>query len=439
MKTSIIFMSLVAATFAASAQEMPSDTILSLEQCEDMAIRYNSSLKNAGNEAEMASLTRKEIFTKYFPEISAAGVGFMANHDMLQYDIDLPMLQQMGIGPISMGLVKKGWAAGVQALQPIFMGGQIVNGNRLAELGVAVANLQRKQSENEVSLTTEKYFWQLATLKNTRNTLLSAIQMLDTLSSQVNVAVEAGVAMRNDLLKVELKRNEYRSTLVDLDNGIKLCRMLLSQYIGADFEKPIDIDAVVPETMPETPYEVFVNPSDALTQTVPYQLLKSNVKAKDLAVKMEIGKNLPQIAAGAGWYFHNILDQNHNFGALQLVVDVPISSWWGGSYAIKRKRLELENARNELADNSQLLQLNMKNKWDEVAAAHRKMEIAKQSIEQSAENLRLNRLYYEAGTATITDLLEAETLHRQSLDDYSASYGNFQTAIAEYKFATNGL
>lgn len=119
------------------------------------------------------------------------------------------------------------------------------------------------------------------------------------------------------------------------------------------------------------------------------------------------------------------------------MVEVPISSWWGGSYSIKRKRLELDNAANELADNSQLLQLNMQNKWDEVTAAHRKMEIAMQSIAQSTENLRLNRLYYEAGTATITDLLEAETLHRQSLDDYSASYGNFRTAIAEYRFAIN--
>lgn len=118
------------------------------------------------------------------------------------------------------------------------------------------------------------------------------------------------------------------------------------------------------------------------------------------------------------------------------MVNIPVSSWWGGSHAIKRKRLELENARTEFADNSQLLQLNMLNKWNDVTAAHRKMEIARQSIEQSTENLRLNRLYYEAGTVAITDLLEAQTLHRQALDDYSAAYGTFRSAIAEYKFAT---
>lgn len=435
MKTSLIFIALTALGLRGAAQEAPSDTILTLEQCQEMAVHYNASLRSADNNTKMAKELREEAFTKYFPEISASGVGFMANHGMAQYDVDLPLLQEMGIGPFSLSLVKKGKAAGVQALQPVFMGGRIVNGNRLAEIGETVAKLQRNQTENEVRLTTEKYYWQLATLKSTRHTLLSAIEMLDTLSSQVNVAVEAGVAMRNDLLKVDLKLNEYRASLVDLDNGIKLCRMLLSQYIGADFMKPINIDAVVPETIPKTPREIYVNPGEALPETVLYRLLESNVKAKNLAVKLEKGNNLPQVAVGAGWYYHDILEQNHNFGALQLVVNIPISTWWGGSHAIKRKRLELENAKTELTDKSELLQLNMQNKWDEVTAAHRKMEIARQSIAQSAENLRLNRLYYEAGTVTITDLLEAQTLYRESQDNYSASYGNFRCALAEYKFA----
>lgn len=437
MKKSLLYIFIAATSLSVTAQDIPADTILSLDQCREMAVKYNASLKTADNNSEMAREMRKEAFTKYFPEISAAGIGFLANHEMLQYDVDLPLLQQMGIGPLSLGMVKNGKAAGVQAVQPVFVGGMIVNGNRLAELGEAVASLQRSQTEKEVKLTTEKYFWQLATLKSTRSTLQLAIEMLDTLSAKVNVAVEAGITMRNDLLKVELKRNEYRASLVDLDNGIKLCRMLLSQYIGADFLRPINIDAPIPNEIPGVPFDIFVNPADAVSATVPYQLLESNIKAKDLAVKMEIGSNLPQVAVGAGWYYHDLLDQNHNFGALELVVNIPLSGWWGGSHAIKRKRIELENAKTELSDKSQLLQLNMQNKWDEVTSTHRKMEIARQSIAQSAENLRLNRLYYEAGTATITDLLEAQTLHRQSLDDYAASYGNFQTTVAEYKDAIN--
>ena len=83
-----------------------------------------------------------------------------------------------------------------------------------------------------------------------------------------------------------------------------------------------------------------------------------------------------------------------------------------------------------------MLQINMQNKWDELTASHRKMELAAEAIGQAEENLRLNRIYYEAGTSTITDLLEAETMARQAHDQYSAAYGDFRTATAAYLNAT---
>lgn len=422
----ISFIILLVLSVLAKAQNS-NDTILSLDQCKEMALTHNAAVHSASYSLEAATELRKEAFTKYFPEVSATGFGIMANHCMLQYDI---------LDIVELGLIKKGVAGGIQALQPVFLGGQIVNGNALAKIGEAVAELQKASTEKEVKLTTEKYYWKLATLKSTRHTLQSAICLLDTLERQVSVAVEAGVAMRNDLLKVQLQRDGFYSDMVDLDNGIKLCRMVLSQYIGANFEKPIDIDATVPTSVPEYPFDILVSPETALESTIDYQLLNKNVKAKDLELRIERGKYMPQIVVGAGWYYHNMFEQGHNFGALQVGVNVPISGWWGGTHAIKRKKSELAIANSELQDKSELLCINMQNKWDEVTAAHRKMQIASQSIAQSAENLRLNRLYYEAGTSTITELLDAQMLNRQSIDKYNSSYGDFRCAVAEYLNAT---
>lgn len=426
-KILIAVMALAAATGVSAQQNAERDTILTLQQCIDMAVANNAALKRADNSSAAATQTRKEAFTKYFPEISATGFGFRSHNYIFQYN---------ALNMLNIELVKHGVVAGVQALQPIFMGGQIVNGNQLAKIGEAAAELQRAQTEREVRLTTEQYYWKLATLQATKRTLQSVIATLDTLDTQVQVAVDAGVVMRNDLLKVQLKRNGYMADMVDLDNGIQLCRMVLSQYIGEDFEQPINIDAPVPAEVPAYPLDIRINPSVALDNTIDYQLLEANVKAKKLEKRMEVGKNLPQILGGAGWYYHNVLEQGHNFGALQLVVNIPISGWWGGSHAIKRKNLELENAKIELDDLGQMLEINMQNKWDELTAAHRKMELAAESIGQAEENLRLNKVYYEAGTSTITDLLEAEAMARQAHDQYSTAYGDFQTARAAYLNAT---
>lgn len=428
MKKILIAVMALAATIGVSAQQNEErDTVLTLQQCIDMAVAHNAALKRADNTSKAATQTRKEAFTKYFPEISATGLGFRSHNYIFQYN---------ALDMLNIELVKHGVLAGVQALQPIFMGGQIVNGNQLAKVGEAAAELQRAQTEREVRLTTEQYYWKLATLQATKRTLQSVIATLDTLDTQVQVAVDAGVVMRNDLLKVQLKRNGYMADMVDLDNGIQLCRMVLSQYIGEDFEQPINIDAPVPTEVPAFPLDLRVSPSAVLDNTIDYQLLQANVKAKKLEKRMEVGKNLPQILGGAGWYYHNVLEQGHNFGALQLVVNIPISGWWGGSHAIKRKNFELENAKIELDDLGQMLEINMQNKWDELTAAHRKMELAAESIGQAEENLRLNKVYYEAGTSTITDLLEAEAMARQAHDQYSSAYGDFQTARAAYLNAT---
>lgn len=68
-------------------------------------------------------------------------------------------------------MLKNGVIGGVTATMPIFTGGQIINANKLSNINVEVSRLQRNQSENEVRLTTEQYFWQIVMLKEKLKTL----------------------------------------------------------------------------------------------------------------------------------------------------------------------------------------------------------------------------------------------------------------------------
>ena len=62
--------------------------------------------------------------------------------------------------------------------------------------------------------------------------------------------------------------------------------------------------------------------------------------------------------------------------------------------------------------------------------------LAKKSIEQAAENLRLNENYYKAGISTMSDLLEAQTLFQQSKDRYSEAYSTYEIKKTEYLIST---
>lgn len=326
--------------------------------------------------------------------------------------------------------------AGANLVQPVFMGGMIVNGNKLAEVGEAVAELQSRQSSEQVRVTVEQYYWQLASLKAKRHTVNDVIAMLDTLERQAEVGVRAGVLLQNDLLEVQLRQNDIRTARMELEDGIYTLSTILGQYVGLGVA-PVDIaDSISSEDPVESPDGKYVAPADALSMTSDYQLLQQSVKASDLKKKIAVGENMPKVGVGAGYFYHDMMDQGHGFGAVFATVVIPVSEWWGGSHSIRQSKLKADMARNDLADYSELLQVRMSNAWNQLTTAYEKTGVARSSIQQAKENLRLNENYYRAGTVTVTDLLKAQTLYRNSCDQFVDAYGEYQVKTVEYMIAT---
>ena len=54
----------------------------------------------------------------------------------------------------------------------------------------------------------------------------------------------------------------------------------------------------------------------------------------------------------------------------------------------------------------------------------------------STENLRLFRNFDDAGTATLSDLLDAETLYTQSRNNLTSAYAAYHTSLAKYMRVT---
>lgn len=338
----------------------------------------------------------------------------------------------MSLGPdMNMSMLKNGIAGGVGASLPLFTGGQIVNGNQLAKVGVEVKRLQRNLSDNEVCLTTEQYFWRVVILKEKLKTLSKVEAQLARILSDVEASVQAGIVTRNDLLQVQLRQNETKSTRLQVENALSVSQNMLAQYTGLSSDT-LDVAFAVDTQLPARPDSLYCDPESALGLTSEYALLQQNVKASRLQYKMAVGKNLPTVAIGGGYVYHNFLPEDQRFWVGFATVTVPLTGWWGGSHAIKKEKLQVKNTENQLADQGELLVIRMKNAWNGVNEAYEQMKIARLSIEQSTENLRLNTDYYKAGTCTMSDLLDAQTLYQQSRDKYVESYTDYELKKREY-------
>lgn len=434
MKKTIAILLCSACCSIAAAQ-----TTLTLDQCKQLARDNNITLRSARNNIQQAEQQKKAAFTNYFPQVSAMGAGLTANKHLVQMDMEMPAALTAAmpagtVNPISMGMIKNGLVGNVMAMQPIFAGGQIINGNKLAKVGVEASRIQLEASEDEVELTTEQYYWQVVSLKEKLVTLASLHKMLEQLQKDVTVSVNAGVTTRNDLLQVQLKANEIESQTLKVENGLTICKQLLAQYIGKNGET-IDVsEPVTYETtlmLPQRQDHVA-----ALAATPQYRLLEKNVESNRLQHKIKLGENLPTVSGGAVYTYNNLMGNGRGVGMLMATVSVPISGWWGGSHAIKKQKLALEQAREKLQDNSQKLVINMNNCWANVVTSHKQLAIARKSIEQSEENLRLNNDYYRSGTTTMSDLLDAQSSYQQSRDKYVDAYIDYQQNLLKYRQAT---
>lgn len=425
---------------------------LSLDECKRLATENNAKIKNAELDIEAAELTKKGVFTKYFPQVSIKGGAFKATDplldmDMNNVDIDFGNLAMNNVfttlynvyGPylnadINVKGLDDGIVGGVMAVQPVFVGGRIVNGNKLAGLGVEAAKLQTQMARNETDLKTEELYWTIISLQEKQKIIKSVNQLLNTLYRDASGAVDAGVIHKNDLLKVTLKQSEMKTNELKLNNGIRLAKSALCQHIGV----PYDENLVLSDTIGEIP-----NPSiyradhtEAIKGRIEYQLLDLGTDAERLKKKLIVGEALPQIAVGAGYTCNTLMDKFKTNGLVFATLSIPISDWWEKSYDIKKQELNCTKAENQRRDLDEQMLLQMQMAWNDLDESYSQVLIAQQTAETAEENLKLSTDNYAAGMVSMSDVLEAQTLLQQAQSQLADSKVDYMIKLTKYKQMT---
>lgn len=429
--------------------------VYTLDDCLRIARENNATLKSAKVNRQMAEETEGSAFPAYFPKVFAGGFAFISNDFLVKQKMDLskemesvgqqvaPTLVQAGIDPsllsglpttFNMGMVDKGIIGHLTLIQPIFVGGQIYNGNQLAKIGTRAAKLQEALAESEIRKNTETYYWLIVSLKEKLKTLAEAEKQVDGIYSDVQVAVEAGVAVKNDLLRVELEKKKLQSNRLKLENGISVAKLMLARQMNRD---NADFDLADADLSQITPPESYaISADDGVERRAESKLLAISREAAEKERSMERGKVLPTLAVGASLLYQNLLDDDAVNGVLFASLTVPISDWWSNSYSTAKLDLKAQKAAIDEVENKNLIKVDIDAKWNALNESFKQIEISRDAIAQAEENLRIQREFYNAGTATLSNLLEAETLRQQAADSYTEAVTGYYTAVCAYLTAT---
>jgi outer membrane protein TolC len=418
---------------------------LSLDSCKSLASRNNAQVRNKILDVQASEQVKKAAFTKYFPQVDATGLAYKFNKPAFElnnpggnlpvYDgnpANIATATQFAYMPAStISMFESGTIGVATAIQPVFMGGRIVTGNRLASLGIEVNQIQLTATRDEISIETEKQYWQIVALGEKMKTLDRYIQLVDTLHKEVNAAYKAGLINRNDLLKVELKQNELQMNRIKLANGIVLSKMALCQYIGVPYNGEVSFEDSLIKA--DNPQMIYIDHNQALANRSEYQLLQKSSEAEKYQTRMQRGEYIPKVGVGVGGMYLDVMkDQSSTVGMVFGSVNIPISGWWEASHKMKERRLKEEQNANMVNDNTEKLLLQMQQSRNTLDETYRQVELAETSIRQAEENLKISLDNYKAGLVNVSDMLEAQAMVQSACDNLANILSGYQIAKARY-------
>lgn len=439
---------------AASAQEVT----LTLEKCKDMALQNDPSVRNAHLDVLAAGAQKQEAFSEYFPKVSLNAFGFWSLSPLLEVGIKdiigenelsevLGALiesasQQYDFSPIYKAL-KTGYVASLSAVQPLYAGGRVVAGNKLASLGVEAARLKQEIALRDNEASVESEYWQVVSLEEKLSTVTVLSQLLDTLHKDLSSAVQAGLAVQTDLMQLELKQSELKSGMVQLKGGIRLAKMNLLNSIGQDYcflpanadsLKPFIDDIVFADRLDDLlpPQEYYIPEEQLAAGMSENQLLDLSVKAKKMEKRMALGEALPTVGVGASYNYSRTINERAN-GTVFAIVQIPISDWGKVSRRVQRMNYQMQKASNDRDYLSSQLLLQVRQLWLGLTVAWDKMMVAQETMDLAQKTVDQLTGRYEAGLVPMSELLQAQTILRQSTEAYIDSQIEYSAALTAYQ------
>ena len=413
---------------------------LTLDSCLALARRNNVEIRTSQLEMEHAREVKRQVFTKYFPQVNLTGLGYYSVNPIIHFSIEdvqsndmRELLQELYDLVASesdvqneVSLMKKGASGSVIAAQPLFTGGRIITGNKLANLGVEAAELQAEMKMRDIIENVESTYYLVAGLQQKVATVTAALTLIDSLDRTVQLALDNGLVTRADALQLQLKRNEMLANQQQLASGIRLSKRLLCTQIGIEYSDTLTFANPLME-MTALPDFVYSTVGDSLRQET--RLLQLSVEAERLQRRLTLGEALPQLTLIGSAYYGNMIKNDASANAVALLsLSVPLSGWWETSHKLKQHDIRIQEARIRQDYYNHMMSLEEEKAYSDMLDAAVLLKSDSAALEIAQENYRLSVLNYQAGVITLTEVLQAQALLLQAQNAITDRQTTFVTA-----------
>lgn len=432
---------------------------LTLEQCREMAITNNRKLKIATGQTLASKDYIKAYRANFFPKISATGnylysggestltltggflptfipdpaTGNLVPNILITRPDGTQIFKEYAYMPDQYLKLKIGsvFSTGLLIEQPIYMGGKIRSAFQMASIGNSISGLNEKKIKAELITSTDEAYYSVIRTVELIKAAESYKAVVSELLRQVENANKQGMRTHNDLLKVQVRMNDAELKIRQAENGFRLARMNLCHQIGLPLTCKINVSGFpAVEIRKDTVTDITARPE--------YAMLQKQIELKHQQVRMTKSDFLPQVAASVSYNYTNGVQFNNaplmNSGSFMggVSVKIPLFHWGEGLNKVAAAKREVDIAKNELENMSELMMLEVTqalNNYDEAILEETLME---KSLNAAEANMISSQHACHAGTETLSNYLEAQAIWQKSMADLIEARARVRTSYSRY-------
>jgi outer membrane protein TolC len=392
---------------------------LSIEDCRRMALENSNDIRISSLKTDRAASDRQAAKTAFFPKIAGS-----ATYAYLFENIDMGMEMEMSMKGVYM--------AGITLQQPVYAGGQIVNGNKMARTGVTISEENERLTRINTLVEVEQAYWMYVSVAEKVKLLTQYTVLLDSLYQRVNNLHELQMATAQDLQKVRTRQSNIAYERQRAESGRELTRMSLCHLIGLDLDAPL----IATDTLIVAQNQTKGLPPD-IANRPEYRMLQMQVEIKNLEIKNTRADFLPTIGISAGYQYMGGMkfagsSLNMKIPMVMASISIPIFHFGEGRKKIRSARLAHEISTTELNKNRTLMDIEARQAQQAYERAYLLINTAEEGLKEAEQNLSLTQNNYEMEMATIFDLMEAQTQWQEAQSNDIEARTNYKIREMEY-------
>ena len=452
MKKTIAVITVLTAMLTVTAQER-----LSLDYCRQQAVKANKELLISNEKKTQAEAMRQMAFDQFMPKLTANGAAIWSSRSVqllsdqqqnnlsnMGTNITSGVLDRIGNGTISnyianylastnlvhhisgridgvgQSLVddlstdtRAIYAGMVSVTQPIFMGGKLISLYKIASANAEVKDLEYEKAVEDLEIQVDEYYWRVVSVENKYRLAKDYCKLLDTLYRNVGEMVDAGVATRGDLLKVQVKLNEAQMSVTKAENGLALAKMALAQLCGMPINSDFTVEDADLDNLPVLA-DTAIDMEQVYQKRSEMQMLQQAQVIGKEGVNIARSTFMPNIVANGGYLISNpnlLNGFEKEFGGMfygGVMVNFPLAhpTSFHSMKLAKSKQREVEYQTEQAKE---LIKLQVTQISQQRLVAMKNYLQAESSIQSAEENMRLAQAAFDEGVLGASDLMGAQT------------------------------